>query len=252
MEDLMGAFAAALVGLANGQAIDLLWGRFYTGQEIRRPISRCANCGAASSPLLLAPFVAGFVWKDRRCPNCGEALSLRSAVLPVAGALLYLISYAVFDDSFGAALLGGFFATLFFTLTLTDLETRLLPNRIVYPGILLAILLSWGWPDTSVVEILFGGLAGVLLASAMLAFSLPFGRDAFGMGDVKMIVLMGFVLGVPSVFVGVVLGTFVAGAGAALLLATRLRSRRDYIPHGPFLALGAIVALFWGHDLWPY
>jgi leader peptidase (prepilin peptidase)/N-methyltransferase len=252
MTTFFEALIVAVIGLANGQAIDLLWGRFYTGQQVLRPVRRCSNCQAPTSPVLTLPLVAGLVWKGRQCPNCGEALSLRSAVLPIAGALLYLISYAVFDDHLGAALLGGFWATIFFTLSLTDFETRLLPNRIIYPGIVVAIALSWGWPDTSVVEVLLGGLVAILIAGAMLLFSLPFGQGAFGMGDVKMIVLMGFVLGVPSVFVGVVLGTFVAGAAAASLLATRLRSRRDYIPHGPFLAIGAIVAMFWGHDLWPY
>jgi leader peptidase (prepilin peptidase)/N-methyltransferase len=251
METFLGALLAALIGLANGQVIDLLWGRFYTGEEIRRPITRCANCRARSGLLLLLPFVAGFAWRERRCPDCGEALTLRSAVLPVAGALLYLLSYAVFDE-LGAALLGGFWATVFLTLTLTDLETRLLPNRIVYPGIVIALLLSWGWPDTSVVEILLGGLGAILIAGAMVLIALPFGRNAFGMGDVKTIVLMGFVLGVPSVLVAVILGTFVAGATAAFLLATGLRGRRDYIPHGPFLALGAVICLFWGRDLWPY
>jgi prepilin signal peptidase PulO-like enzyme (type II secretory pathway) len=92
----------------------------------------------------------------------------------------------------------------------------------------------------------------MLIAAAMVLISLPFGSGAFGMGDVKMIVLMGFVLGFPSVFVGVVLGTLVAGAAAVFLLATGLRGRRDYIPHGPFLALGAVVCIFWGQDLWPY
>jgi prepilin signal peptidase PulO-like enzyme (type II secretory pathway) len=252
METFSGALLAALIGLANGQVIDLLWGRFYTGEEIVGPVTRCAECRTPSSPLMLMPFVAGFAWPERRCPDCGEALSLRSAVLPVAAALLYLISYAVFDDDYGAALLGGFWATIFLTLTLTDLETRLLPNRIIYPGIVVAILLSWGWPDTSVVEIMLGGVAAILIAAAMVLISLPFGSGAFGMGDVKMIVLMGFVLGFPSVFVGVVLGTLVAGGAAVFLLATGLRGRRDYIPHGPFLALGAVVCIFWGQDLWPY
>ncbi|HEY7465055.1 MAG TPA: A24 family peptidase [Dehalococcoidia bacterium] len=252
METSLGALLAAAIGLANGHIIDLLWGRFYTGEQLRRPITRCNNCRAPSPPLLMLPLVAGFAWKDRRCPACGEALSLRSAVLPVAGALLYLLSYAVFDEDLGAALLGGFWATTFLTLTLTDLETRLLPNRIVYPGIVVAIPLCWGWPDTSVVEIMLGGGVAIIIAVLMILLSLPFGSGSFGMGDAKMIVLMGFVLGVPSVLVGVVLGTFAAGAAAAFLLATRLRGRRDYIPHGPFLALGAVVAMFWGHGLWPY
>jgi leader peptidase (prepilin peptidase)/N-methyltransferase len=65
-----------------------------------------------------------------------------------------------------------------------------------------------------------------------------------------MIILIGFVVGVPPVAVGIFIGTLAAGVAAAFLLITRLRSRRDYIPHGPFLALGAIVAMFWGQDLW--
>jgi prepilin signal peptidase PulO-like enzyme (type II secretory pathway) len=80
--------------------------------------------------------------------------------------------------------------------------------------------------------------------------SLPFGANAFGFGDVKMIVLIGFVVGVPPVAVGIFIGTLAAGIVAAFLLVTRLRSRRDYIPHGPFLALGATVAMFWGQDIW--
>jgi prepilin signal peptidase PulO-like enzyme (type II secretory pathway) len=139
---------------------------------------------------------------------------------------------------------------MFFTLALTDMETRLLPNRIVYSGIVLAALFSWGWPEASIVEVFAGGGVGILIAGLFLLFSLPFGPDAYGMGDVKMIVLMGFVLGAPSVLVGVVVGTFAAGAVAAFLLITRLRGRKDTIPHGPFLALGAVIALWWGSNIW--
>jgi leader peptidase (prepilin peptidase)/N-methyltransferase len=65
-----------------------------------------------------------------------------------------------------------------------------------------------------------------------------------------MIVLIGFVVGVPSVIVAVFIGTLTAAAFSVVLIVTRKRTRRDYIPHGPFLALGAVVALFWGADIW--
>jgi leader peptidase (prepilin peptidase)/N-methyltransferase len=160
------------------------------------------------------------------------------------------VSWDSFGRELGAGILGGFFATIFFTLALTDLETRLLPNRIIYPSIFLAIAFCWAWPDTSVTEILAGGGIAVAVAIALLLLSLPFGSGAFGIGDVKMIVLMGFVLGIPSVLVGVVLGTLAAGVGAALLLMTGLRGRKDYIPHGPFLSIGALLALWWGSNIW--
>jgi prepilin signal peptidase PulO-like enzyme (type II secretory pathway) len=139
---------------------------------------------------------------------------------------------------------------VFLTLTITDLERRVLPNRIVYPAILLAVALSWAWPGSSALEVLAGGLAGIGLAAALLAFSLPFGPEAFGMGDVKMIVLMGFVLGLPAIAVGLAIGLASAAVVAALLLITGRASRRDFIPHGPFLALGAVIGLFAGEEIW--
>jgi prepilin signal peptidase PulO-like enzyme (type II secretory pathway) len=78
----------------------------------------------------------------------------------------------------------------------------------------------------------------------MFLFSLLFGAEAFGLGDVKMIVLIGFVVGFPAVVFALFLGTIMAGLVAGVLVVTRIRTLRDYIPHGPFLALGAVVALF--------
>jgi len=245
----MEIIVAAAIGLVFGSGIDLGFNRFYTDQEITGPLYRCSNCKSPANPLLLAP-ILGFLAHRGRCPNCKERLSLRTFVLALGGTALFVASYFVFDEELGAGLLGGFFAMIFLTLTLTDLERRLLPNRIIYSSVLIAAALSWGWPDTSVVEILAGGGVAIAIAIVLLLISLPFGANAFGFGDVKMIILIGFVVGVPSVAVGIFVGTLAAGVVAAFLLITRLRSRRDYIPHGPFLALGAVVAMFWGQDIW--
>lgn len=184
-----------------------------------------------------------------RCPDCRAALPLRSVILPLGSAALFATSVAVFDDIL-PAIAGGIFASIFLTLTLTDLERRLLPNRIVYPSIALAIALSWVWPDASTAEILAGGAAGVTLGVSLFALSLLFGPGAFGMGDVKMIALIGFVVGPASLLVGIFLGTLLAGLMAATLIFARLKSRKDFIPHGPFLAIGAVIALFWGPEIW--
>ena len=170
-------------------------------------------------------------------------------ILPLGGAALFTTSVAVFDD-FVPGIVGGVFATLTLTLTLPDFDRRLLPNRIVYPSIVLAIALSWVWPHVSVPEVLLGGLAGLALGVGLLVASLPFGKGAFGMGDVKMIALIGFVVGPASLLVGIFVGSIVGGLIAATLIVARLKSRRDYMPHGPYLAMGAVIALFWGPELW--
>jgi prepilin signal peptidase PulO-like enzyme (type II secretory pathway) len=246
----MELIAAALAGLLTGHLVDLLWGRFYTGEQVMARLYRCAYCRSPMRPVYALPFAAAILWDDGDCPQCGQPLPLRSIFLPGAAAVLFLISYAAFDGRLGAALLGGVFATVFLVLAMTDLETRLLPNRIVYPGILLAIAFSWAWPDATVIQIIGGGLVGILMAAIMLLVSIPFGPGAFGMGDVKMIVLIGFVLGVPAVLVALFLGTIAGGLAAAFLWLTGRKSRKDYIAHGPFLSLGALIGLFWGNEIW--
>lgn len=247
---VVAAAIAALIGLGLGQALDLLFDRLYTGEPLGGPLYRCSACRAALRPAFAVPLL-GFLWSLSRCPDCRSRLPWRALILPAGSAALFAASALVFDE-FGPALLGGALATIFLVLTLTDIESRLIPNRVVYPSILLAAAFSWAWPDTSAVEIFAGALTAAAIAIGLLLFSLPFGANAFGMGDVKMIVLIGMVVGLPSIIVGVFVGTLAAGAAAAFLLLTRLRSRQDYIPHGPFLALGAVIALLWGGDIWDW
>ena len=234
-------FLAALIGFAFGHLVNLVFDRFFTGERLRGPLYECPACRSPIKVTAMIPY-GTVVLSGGRCPNCGEKLPWRAVILPAGAAGLFALSYVAFDE-LGAGLLGGFFATVFLTLTLTDLERRLLPNRIVYPSILLAVAFCWAWPDTSWVWILAGGAVAVGIAVLIYLFSLLFGPEAFGMGDVKMIVLIGFVVGFPAVIVAVLMGTIAAGIVAAVLVVTRLRGLRDYVAHGPFLAFGAIVAL---------
>ena len=235
-------FLAALIGFAFGHLVHLVFDRFFSGEPLRGPLSECPACRSPITATSAIPY-ATIVLSGGRCPKCGEKLPWRAVILPAGAAGLFALSYLAFDE-FGAGLLGGFFATVFLTLTFTDLERRLLPNRIVYPSILLAIAFCWAWPDTSWVQILAGGAVAIGIAVLIYLFSLLFGPEAFGMGDVKMIVLIGFVVGFPAVIVAVLLGTIAAGVVAAVLVVTRIRGLRDYVAHGPFLAFGAVLALF--------
>jgi prepilin signal peptidase PulO-like enzyme (type II secretory pathway) len=241
----------ATIGLVLGHTTDLLFDRLYTGAPIDGPIVRCQACRSSLHPAYLVP-LAGAVGGRGKCVDCGTSLPLRAFFLAVGAEALFVGAYFALGGSLIGGLLGGFFATVFLSLTFTDLETRLLPNRVVYPATLLAIGLSWAWPETTMLAIVAGGVVAVAVAAILLLLSLPFGSGSFGMGDVKTIVLMGFVLGVPSVFIGIFVGTVAGGIIAALLLVMRLRSRKDHMPHGPFLAFGAIVGLFFGPDLWDW
>ncbi len=245
----MEVLIAAAAGLLAGHVLDLGFARFYTGEPIGGPLYRCRECKQPMRLMYAVP-VVGWALGLGRCRDCGEPLPASAFVLPIGGGMLGAASYLALDESLAGGLLGGLFGAIFLTLTLTDLERRLLPNRIIYPSILLAIALSWAWPDNSVIEILAGGLTAIAIAAVLIILSLPFGRGAFGMGDAKMIILIGFVVGLPSILIGIFVGTIAAAVVAFLLVLTGIRKRTDYIPHGPFLALGAIVALLWGSSIW--
>ncbi len=242
IELLIGAVA----GFFLGHLLDLAFVRFYTSEDPATPLHHCPDCRSPCRARFALP-LSGYVMSLGRCPDCRAWLPLRSVILPLGGAAFFATSVAVFDD-FAPGIVGGVFATLFLTLTLTDFERRLLPNRIIYPAIVLAIALSWVWTHVSVPEVLAGGLAGLALGVGLLVVSLPFGKSAFGIGDVKMIALIGFVVGPASLLVGLLIGSIIGGLIAATLIIARLKSRRDYMPHGPFLAMGAVIALFWGPE----
>jgi len=237
-----------VLGLLLGQLAALRFVRFYTDEAIRGPLFQCAECRAPFRPLFAVPIV-GWIASGTRCPDCSERLPIRWLVLPVGSTVMFVVSWLVFDDVAGM-LLGGFFGTVFLTLTMTDLDRRLLPNRIVYPSTILAIALCWAWPESEVVEVIAGGLVGIAIAVLLLLVSLPFGANALGMGDVKMIILIGFVVGFPPVLIAIFIGTLAAAVIAGFLLITRIRGRKDYIPHGPFLAIGAVTAMWFGEEIW--
>jgi len=126
-----------------------------------------------------------------------------------------------------------------------DFEHQLILDRVLLPAGLAAAALSFFTPGLGVVQSLLTGLVtGIVFLVLALAGSLLFKAEAMGFGDVKFSVFMGLVLGPRATFSAVVVGFIVAGLVAIGLVLLRLRSMRDSIPYGPFLAAGAVAALF--------
>jgi len=245
----MAIVAVILAGAVAGWAVDLLLSNAYRSNPLLGAPSRCPDCRAAARGVEFLPLIGGFA--RPRCPTCSSRLSPRFVLLTAGGAASFAACYVEFDDV-AQALNGGVFCLAFLALTATDMERRLLPDRIVLPGVILAICTAWLLPGMTITDVLLGGAIAIGVAAGLLILSLPFGGGALGMGDLKVIVLIGFLLGPRSLIVAVFIATLSAGLFAAVLLLARRRRFGDYIPHGPFLALGAIAGLLWGSDLWDW
>ncbi|HXG41489.1 MAG TPA: A24 family peptidase [Dehalococcoidia bacterium] len=189
------------------------------------------------------PLVYGADDEEEELPR--RQLPLRGMLLPLTAAALGAGAARALEET-SAALMATLFGALFLALAVTDLERRLLPNRLVYPGLVLALALSWAWPDRGVVQALAGASFGlVVLGAAYVAM-----RGGLGAGDVKLAALIGAVVGFPGVAVALSIGAIAGGVAAAVLLLTRIARRGQYMPYGPFLIAGALTALLLGERLW--
>jgi leader peptidase (prepilin peptidase)/N-methyltransferase len=237
------ALAAALAapGLAVGSFLNVVAARLPLRRSLVRPGSACMSCGAPIAPRDNVPVVSYLLLRGR-CRNCGVRISPRYLGVELVTALLVVACGWRFGlTAYG--LIAAVFCIVLVVIAAIDLEHRIVPNRIVLPAAAAAVLAqvvrepSVEWPLAAL------GASLILFVSAV---AYPRGM---GMGDVKLALLLGAVLG-RDVAAGLMIGLLAALVPAVVLFATKgARARHVAIPFAPFLAFGAIVALLAGHGL---
>ncbi|HET9738802.1 MAG TPA: prepilin peptidase [Solirubrobacteraceae bacterium] len=232
---------AAVLGAVFGSFLNVVAYRLPRGESLSRPRSRCPGCLTQIRAYDNVPVLSWLALRGR-CRTCREPISARYPLVEAAtGALCALVVLAKGPDE--DALLGLVLVLLLVPVTLIDIDHRIIPNRLMLIGAILAPpLLLLSEPDALVEHLLAAVAAGGFFLVAVLAY--PRGM---GMGDVKLAFVLGLFLGRdvgPALFVALVAGTLVGAAVIARKGATE--GRKTAVPFGPFLALGALVALFAG------
>lgn len=233
-------YLAAAVGLLVGR----IFNQFIYHLPRREAVALRPTCPACGHelPLLWLP-VVGFVALGGRCPHCRAGLPRRIPVVEAMTALLFWWGYRTSGLSF-ETLFTWALAGVAVVVTFIDLEHRLILNKVILAGIIVALPLSL-LAGRSPVSTLLGAAAGFGLL--MLISGIYPG--AMGGGDVKFALVAGLFLGWPNVLVGLVMGFVAGGLVGLLLIVLRLRKLKDMIPFGPFLAAGTVAAFWWGQGL---
>jgi leader peptidase (prepilin peptidase)/N-methyltransferase len=238
----LAAFAFA-PALAVGSFLNVVAARLPEGRSLVFPGSACVSCGTEIAwydnlPLLSYALLRG------RCRSCGARIGWRYPAVELATALLVAACFLRFGFS-GRAFLGAFFCAVLVVLSAIDVEHRILPDVIVLPAWAIVLAAQLTLEPGRWIE----WLASSLGASLFLFVALVAYPKGMGFGDVKLALLLGAALGAP-VAVGLVVG-MLAALGLSLVLFARhgLAARKMAIPFGPFLAFGAVVALFVGDRL---
>lgn len=242
-----------LLGLAVGSFLNLCIDRLPLGKSIISPSSHCDACQQRLKTRDLVPLFS-YLWLRGRCRYCGAHIPRRLPLVELATALLFALLFWQYGLSLQLAI-ALIYASLFLVIFVIDLEHGLVLDNVVYPGMALAFVFSffWPWPelvwpDIGVLSALLGGAIGFGLILIPYLIS----RGGMGGGDVKLAGLIGLVTGFPLVFFALFLGILGGGLVAIALLISGVKSRKEPIPFGPFLAAAAMVTLIWGPAMYQW
>lgn len=229
-----------VLGAVVGSFLNVWADRMPAGESVVRPPSRCPHCERRLSPWEMIPVLSWILLRGR-CRTCGEPIPLRIPFIELLTGLLFALTgyrYGLRPYTFLLLL----YISLFIVISLIDMEHQRIPNQIVFPALLIAALTTPLRPDAGLAELWLGGAIG-FGSLFLIALLLPRGM---GMGDVKLTAFIGLILGYPKIVPMLLLAFIFGGLTGAFLLITRLKSRKDPVPFGPFLASAGVIGLLYG------
>lgn len=239
---------AALAGLIVGSYLNVVVHRLPRGLSTVRPRSRCPACGAGIGARDNLPVVSWLLLRGR-CRHCGTLIGWRYPVVELGTAALFVACLERFGLTLEAAV-AALLGCLLLALAMIDAEHYLLPDRLTLPGIVVGLAVQ-PWIDWGglVAAALGAALGGGLLLALWGLWLLMRGEEGMGLGDAKMLAMIGAFLGWKGVLVTLFVASLVGSAVGLGLIAFGRGGMKSQLPFGVFLALGGGVALFWGRAL---
>jgi leader peptidase (prepilin peptidase)/N-methyltransferase len=239
-----GTALAASFGLILGSFLNVVAYRLPRGESLATPASRCPGCDTPIKPYDNVPVLSWLLLRGR-CRACGTSIAWRYPLVELlTGALMALVVVRFGADA--DVWLGLAFVLLLVPVTVIDLDFRIIPNKLMIAGTVVALaILAITRPDDLPEHLIAAFAAGGFLLVAAVAY--PAGM---GMGDVKLAFVMGLFLGRDvgvAMLVALVAGSLV---GAAVIARKGAKEgRKTALPFGPFLALGGLVGLLAGEPV---
>jgi leader peptidase (prepilin peptidase)/N-methyltransferase len=242
----------ALFALAIGSFLNVVIHRLPMGESLVAPRSRCPGCGAPIAAWQNVPVLSWLLLRGR-CASCRKPISLRYPLVELATALLAVALWRGFGPG-AAFVVAAPFALAMLVLFFTDWDHQLLPDPITLGGFATGLVLAWwnpflhgatGWGR------LWSALSGAALGAGVLwgigaAYTRLRGIEAMGMGDVKMMAMVGAFAGPAGVLFTLFFASIVGALVGIALVPLRGRTMKDTLPFGCFLAPAALAALLWG------
>ena len=227
------------------------------GRSVIRPRSFCESCRRPLASFDMVP-VLSYVWLRGRCRHCKAGIPLRVVLVEAATGALFLAVFLLHGFGPGFVILGACLSLLVL-ISLIDLEHGLILDVMVFPSIVLLLVLAPFWSDigfprtflgdeTMVASLANSSLSGLGAFLAFLAIAM-INPAGMGGGDIKFAAVLGLMVGFPGILMAIWISAIGGGLIAIGLILTRKKTRKDVMPFGPFMAIGAAVVLISGSDI---
>ena len=258
-------------GACIGSFLNVCIYRIPREESVVHPGSHCPHCGRGIAWYDNIPLVSFFVLRAR-CRQCGGPISARYVLVEALVALLFLLVWWKYPLTglarpLALSAVGTIWLVPIYWLavsglvlgTFVDFEHMIIPDRVSLGGIVAGLLFSALVPAMQGAPTWWAGLKAAALGAAVgsgslwaVAFigRLIFRKDAMGMGDIKLLGAIGAFLGWPAVLFTVLVSSLFGSIVGVTLVLTRQKAMQSRIPYGPYLALAALIWIFWGPRLW--
>jgi leader peptidase (prepilin peptidase)/N-methyltransferase len=230
-----------VIGLVVGSFLNVCIYRIPRHKSVAHPRSFCPQCLTPIQPYDNIP-VLSYMLLGGKCRKCKKKISWQYPMVELLTGILFLLLFLKFSLSMVLLKYIIFFALLIIA-SFTDLSHRIIPNVISIPGIIVGFILN----SNNFVNALLGALIGAGILWIFRQVGLLIKRqEMMGWGDIKMAGMIGAFLGISNGLLALFIGVFFGVVLWSILIALKIKTRKDYIPFGTFLAVGSVIATFFG------
>lgn len=237
-----------IYGLLIGSFVNVLIYRIPRDENIAWPSSHCPHCNTNLKWYDNIPLFSYLLLKGK-CRYCKKRISIQYPIIESLNAFIYLILFFYFDYSLEFIFYSLVFSIIIAILVI-DLKEMIIPDILVVTILILSILYKalnyfiWGISPQIV-----NSLGGMFIAGGMFLLILILSRGGMGEGDIALIGVFGFILGIKMILLVIFLSFILGSIISIFLLITRVKTRKDPIPFGPFIVLGFFIVIFAGDEL---
>lgn len=231
-----------ILGTIIGSFLNVCTYRLPKKESLLFPSSHCPHCCAPIKFYDNIPLLSFLILKGR-CRQCKTKISWRYFSIELLNGLFYLFLYLKFGLSFKLAAYLVLTSSLI-VVTFIDFDHKIVPDKITLPGIILGLIFSFFTPITFI-----DSLLGTIISGGLFYLIAAISRGGMGGGDIKLVAMIGAFLGIQKILLTIFVSAFIGSIVGITLMILKKKKRKDALPFGPFLALGAMISIFWGTQI---